>query len=427
MTAAELVEPELAIVDDPEDVWELLCVGVVIDGRYQILRSLGHGGMSTVFVARDERLGRDVAFKVLGPHLAHSREVVQRFVNEARTLARLDSPHVVRVLDTGTTHELHDLPLPYMVLELLHGEDLRAHCERAPVPSVTQGVGHMLQACEGLAAAHAAGVIHRDLKPENLFIEQQADGRELVKLLDFGIARSPVSLDGLTEAGATIGSPRYMSPEQLSDASAADVRSDIWSLGVVLYELLAGVPPFRAQSALELCSQILMRKPVRLDRMRPDVPRGLAQVVHRCLELEPERRYADVGELARALAPFAGEGGLDTAQRIERELYSSHAGLVIAPHPAETVDARAPTERASIRDSHVRYLRSARRRRLLARGLFAVSMGCMSALLTQAFAPEFFDNPVGTLTRARAAIIRAGSELTSSAERAWDHERYHER
>jgi len=419
MTAAELVEPELTIVDDSDDLWELLCVGAVIDGRYQILRSLGHGGMSTVFVARDERLGRDVAFKVLEPNLAHSREVVKRFVNEARTLARLDSPHVVRVLDTGTTPELHDLPLPYMVLELLHGEDLRAYGERPRVPSVTQAVGYMLQACEGLAAAHAAGVIHRDLKPENLFIERQLDGRELVKLLDFGIARSPVSLNGLTQSGATIGSPRYMSPEQLSDASAADVRSDIWSLGVVLYELLAGVPPFRAQSTLELCSQILMRKPVRLDRARSDVPRGLAQVVHRCLELEPERRYANVGELARALAPFTGDGGLDTAQRIERELHASHTGLGSAPQ-AETGEARAPIERAAIRESHASYLRSVRRRRLFARGLFAVSMGGMCALLTQAFAPEFFEHPAGTLSRASEAMLRAGSELTTNAERAWD-------
>jgi serine/threonine-protein kinase len=421
--AAALAEPELTIVNDADELWELLCVGVVVDGRYRILRSLGHGGMSTVFVARDERLGREVAFKVLGPHLAHSRDVVQRFVNEARTLARLDSPHVVRVLDTGTTQTLHDLPLPYMVLELLHGEDLRAHGERPRVPSVTRAVSYMLQACEGLAAAHAAGVIHRDLKPENLFIERQSDGRELVKLLDFGIARSPVSLDGLTEAGTTVGSPRYMSPEQLSDASVADVRSDIWSLGVVLYELLAGVPPFRAQSTLELCSQILMRKPVRLDRANSGVPRGLAQVVHRCLELDPERRYADVAELARALAPFSGEDGLDTAQRIEYELHGSHPARVASERAPEKVGTPAPAQRARARDSHVSYLRSLRRRRLVARGLFAVSMGGMSALLTQAFAPEFFEHPVGALSRASEAVMRAGSDLTSSAERVWDRER----
>lgn len=324
-------------------LWNLPRENTLVARRFRIGRLIGSGGMSAVFRGRDERLGREVAFKILNPELALSRQVVARFVNEARTLARLDCPHIVRVFDAGVTKEAHGAPLPYMVLELLHGEDLRAQCDRGPVEDPAVAVDWILQACEGLAAAHAEGVVHRDLKPDNLFIAAQPDGTEIVKVIDFGIARSVTRPSALTAVGGSVGSPGYMSPEQLRDASAADERSDIWSLGVVLYELLAGVPPFDGQSMITLCTQILAGQPLRLARHRPSLPRGLAQVVHRCLALDPEQRYADIGELAEALAPFC-PGSEEAVRRIQRRLAARTSGELLVP--SGSIDAQAPTEPA---------------------------------------------------------------------------------
>jgi serine/threonine-protein kinase len=322
-------------------LWNLPRENALIARRFRIGRAIGTGGMSAVFRGRDERLGREVAFKILNPELALSRQVVARFVNEARTLARLDCPHIVRVFDAGVTKEADGAPLPYMVLELLHGEDLRAQCDRGPVEDPTVAVDWILQACEGLAAAHAEGVVHRDLKPDNLFIAAQPDGTEVVKVIDFGIARSITRPSALTAVGGSVGSPGYMSPEQLRDASAADERSDIWSLGVVLYELLAGVPPFEADSMMTLCSQILAGRPPRVARHRPDLPRGLAQVIHRCLQIDPEDRYANIAELAEALSEFC-PGSEEAVRRIQRRLSARTSGEVVVASGG--IDVQAPTE-----------------------------------------------------------------------------------
>jgi serine/threonine-protein kinase len=324
-------------------LWKLPRENTLVARRFRIGPVIGTGGMGAVFRGRDERLGREVAFKILNPELALSRQVVARFVNEARTLARLDCPHVVRVFDAGVTKEADGAPLPYMVLELLHGEDLRAECDRGPVEDFSRAVHWVLQACEGLAAAHAEGVVHRDLKPDNLFIALQPDGTEIVKVIDFGIARSVTHPSALTAFGGSVGSPGYMSPEQLRDASAADERSDVWSLGVVLYELLAGVPPFDGQSMISLCTQILAGRAPRLGRHRPDLSRGLVQVVERCLQLDPQDRFQDVAELAEALAPYCPDSG-DAVGRIQRRLASRTSGEIVVGGGA--IDAQAPTEPA---------------------------------------------------------------------------------
>ncbi len=389
----------------------------IIGRRFRLGGAIGQGGMSAVFSARDQRLEREVAFKILTPELACSREIVTRFVNEARTLARLDCPHIVRVLDAGVTSEPDMASLPYMVLELLHGEDLRTQCERGPL-DVERALGFVLQACEGLAAAHAEGVVHRDLKPENLFLCAQPDGTEVVKILDFGIARSLAAPSSLTLSGEGMGSPGYMSPEQLRDASAADERSDIWSLGVVLYELLAGVPPFQAATPFDLCAHILAGKRERLEQQRPELPPGLVAVVDRCLEVEPERRYQSVVELASALAPFVS-GGAQALARIRHRLLGRDSGEVPAL-PRPVVDAQAPTEPVIHEDEAVLplplpfplSLSRSRRRHRVAQALAGLSLIAMLALLSHVFG---VGSATPRLDEAQSSVLKLSERMSAAA------------
>jgi serine/threonine-protein kinase len=355
---------------------------------------------------------------------------VTRFVNEARTLARLDCPHIVRVLDAGVTQDTLHAPLPYMVLELLRGEDLRTQCEQGATPDLERAIGWILQACEGLAAAHAEGVIHRDLKPENLFLAHEADGTEVVKVLDFGIARSLAMPSSLTFHGEGVGSPGYMSPEQLHHASTADERSDIWSLGVVLYELLAGFPPFYADSTFEVCAQIATGRCPRLGRYRHDLPRGLAAVVQRCLLVDPDERFQNVAELADALAPFCPELAEGSTFRIHRRLETRPSGEIsAAPTSSDSVDVRAATQPA-LRELVLQELlhqdlvppspRPRRGRRVASRVVFGLSLAGMLALLLQVFAPEL-PQASGLAGEARNAVTRAGARVTEAARGFWQH------
>jgi serine/threonine protein kinase len=387
--------------------------GTIIGRRYRLDRAIGQGGMSAVFLAHDSRLERDVAFKILTPALAGSHELVLRFVNEARTLARLDCPHIVRVLDAGVTDEPTLARLPYMVLELLHGEDLRTRSERG-MDDVSRVVGWVLQACEGLAAAHAEGVIHRDLKPENLFLCSQPDGTELVKVLDFGIARS-LTAPSLTLSGAGVGSPGYMSPEQVREASVADERSDIWSLGVVLYELLAGVQPFSGGSGFEVCAAILAGQHPRLDRVCPGLPKGLAAVVERCLAVDPRARLNSVLELALGLAPFCPELGAETALRVRHRLLLP-AVDALPGDASPTVDVEAPTIPAFVATTRAR--RGPRRRQLAAQGIAALSLATTLALLARAYAPALAVNSP-RLDAAEASVTRVGERVSAVARDIW--------
>jgi serine/threonine protein kinase len=398
------------------EAWGLPALGSLVNGRFRIGAELGEGGMSTVFLARDERLGREVALKLLSPRLAYSREIVTRFVNEARMLARLDSEHIVRVLDAGVTGEAERTPLPYMVLELLQGEDIRSQCERGPVENVERALEWILQACEGLAVAHAEGVIHRDLKPENLFIARTPDGSEVVKILDFGIARSLAVRSSLTQSGEGMGSPGYMSPEQLNDASTVDERSDIWSLGVVLYELLAGVPPFHSKSAFELCAQILAGRPARLSRFRDDLPRGLVATVHRCLQVDPDERFGSISELVSALAPYCPRFAESAVARIQRRLDARASGERVITVDTEPVDPRAATE--PWLDDIETAPRSNRRlgvRRGLAHAVGWLAVLGMLALLGRAYAPASMPSSKELLSEARGTVDR----VTEMAHGAW--------
>jgi eukaryotic-like serine/threonine-protein kinase len=281
--------------------------GDLLAGKYRVERVLGIGGMGVVVAATHLQLDRLVALKLMLPETAASPETAARFVQEARAAAEVQSEHVVRVLDVGAL----DDGSPFMVMEYLRGNDfarlLRTH---GPLP-VIDVAGYILQACEAVAEAHALGIVHRDLKPANLFLTTRADGSPLVKVLDFGISK--LTRAGgrgsagivLTKSHATMGTPLYMSPEQLRSTRSVGPGTDLWSLGCILYELLAGKPAFMAESAEALGALIATGPAPRVREARPDVPSALEDVILRCLEKDPGARLASVGELARLIGPFA--------------------------------------------------------------------------------------------------------------------------
>jgi serine/threonine-protein kinase len=283
-----------------------LAEGEVLDGKYRVERVLGAGGMGVVVSATHMRLAQRVAIKFLLPHAVEDEHTVARFAREARALARLDSEHIARVIDVG---ELAT-GVPYMVLEHLVGNTLADLLHARGALPIDEAVSYVLEACEAMAEAHAAGIVHRDLKPENLFLATRPDGTTVIKVIDFGISKmtDPLELgprsSTLTGAASIVGSPLYMSPEQLCAARDADPRSDIWSLGVTLFELLTAQGPFAWRSVPELCAAVLKEPARPLRELLPDAPAPLEAVLLRCLEKEPAKRPADMTELAAELAGF---------------------------------------------------------------------------------------------------------------------------
>ncbi len=286
--------------------------GDVIGGKYRVEKIIGQGGMGTVVRARHTLLEQDVAIKVLANELAADPQYAARFLREAQTAVSIKGEHVVRVLDVGTREN----GAPFMVMEYLQGNDLGALVEESGPLHVQDAVDYVLQACEALAEAHVAGLTHRDIKPSNLFLAKRSDGSPMVKLLDFGIAKPASATDTrLTATGAAMGSPSYMSPEQVRNAKDVDHRSDIWSLGASLHELLTGTPPFHAETFPALCAAIIADDPTPIRSVRSDVPLELEAVIAKCLEKKIDGRYPDVAVLALALAPF---GGPDCRVSVER-------------------------------------------------------------------------------------------------------------
>jgi serine/threonine protein kinase len=275
-------------------------IGTVVD-RYTIVRLLGQGGMGSVFEARHATLARRFAIKFLLPALATNREVLRRFENEAKAAGGLEHPNLVAVTDFGRAAD----GAPYLVMEFLEGNDCAALLHReGPLP-IARAVSIVVQACRGLAVAHKAGIVHRDLKPENLFLCDAGDGSDLVKVLDFGIAKLRPADAGLTTGtGTTFGTAHYMSPEQARGAADIDQRADVWSLGVVLYELLAGRRPFEGAQFLHVIHEILTAEPAPLGDLRPDLPAGLVMAVSRAMTKDAARRSPSVQVWADSLAPF---------------------------------------------------------------------------------------------------------------------------
>ena len=313
-------------------------LGQVIEGKYRIDRILGQGGMGVVVQATHLVLEQRVAMKFLLPSVATNEEVAARFLREAKAAIKIRSEHVARIMDVSGT----DSDIPFLVMEYLHGKDLSAIIkQRGPLP-VRDAVDYVLHACEALGEAHAQGIVHRDLKPANLFLTTRADGTDCVKVLDFGISKVAAGGDGssLTRTRGMMGSPLYMSPEQARSARDATTQSDIWSMGIVLYELLTGRTPFKGESVMELCSDLLNTFPPPPSELRPELPKGLDAAVMRCIEKEPSNRFNNVAELAGALAPFGAAGAWESA-RVTARVLGLHplagAGQVVEMPPTEPV------------------------------------------------------------------------------------------
>lgn len=281
--------------------------GSLIAKKYRVESVLGYGGMGAVVAATHCRLGQRVAIKILYPSSARNPEAIARFLREAQAAAALQSEHVVRILDFGR----HGNGLPFMVMEHLAGTNLADLLMARGTLPVDEAIHYVMQASEAVAEAHARGIIHRDIKPANIFLSSRSDGSPLIKVLDFGISKTDWMAGfgdynpDLTATADTLGTPMYMSPEQVRSTKNVTPAADIWALGVVLYELLAGVPPFWADSLPALSAKIVADPPIPLGLRRSDLPRGLDTVVFSCLEKDAAMRPASIAELAQKLTPFA--------------------------------------------------------------------------------------------------------------------------
>ena len=310
--------------------------GEIIVGKYRVERVLGQGGMGVVVAAHHIQLDQMVALKFLLPEAMVSKEAVTRFIREARAAAKIKNEHVARVIDVGQLEN----GAPYMVMEYLEGSDLSAMVARRGALGTEETVDFVLQACEAIAEAHSLGIVHRDLKPANLFCLEKADGSVTIKVLDFGISKiaSPdLTLESMTKTGGLLGSPLYMSPEQMQRSKGVDARADIWSLGIILFELLAGSGPFAAETMTELIFKIATERPASIRTLRGDVVAGLEQVILRCLEKNREDRYQSVGELAEALVGFASPRGrlsVEGVQGTARKARGSGAQLIALTDPS---------------------------------------------------------------------------------------------
>jgi serine/threonine-protein kinase len=269
--------------------------------------------MGVVVAATQVELDRLVALKFLLPHVIQGNALSTRFAREARAVAKLESDHVARVLDVGAL----DSGDPFIVMEYLDGVDLAQLLKaQGPLPC-DLAIRHVLEACEALAEAHAHGIIHRDLKPGNLFLAKRVTGPPIIKVLDFGLSK--LAGDGdqhITSTSSLLGSPLYMSPEQLLSARDVDARTDLWSLGVVLFELLTGETPFRGEQVMGVMAAILHKPARSLDSLRPELPAEVKAAVHRCLEKEPDQRFSSVVQLAKVLAPYGPASSLRSLEHI---------------------------------------------------------------------------------------------------------------
>lgn len=289
--------------------------GALLANKYRVERVLGQGGMGYVVEARHITLDERVALKFLLPEYAKHPEASARFLREARAAVKIKSEHVARVSDVGTM----DSGAPYMVMEFLDGADLAHTLQRRGVLSVEDALDYILQACDAIAEAHSYGIVHRDLKPANLFLAQRRDGSPLVKVLDFGISKVIGGGEhALTKTTTAMGSALYMSPEQMQETKGVDQRTDVYSMGIALFELLAGRQPFYAETLPALVAEVLTGVPTPLTSYRPDIPGDLGHRLERAYERDKNKRYQSISEFAMAIAPYAPERSRATIERLAR-------------------------------------------------------------------------------------------------------------
>lgn len=376
-------------------------VGELIADKYRVVEILAAGGMGVVVAAEHVQLGQRYAVKFLLSDAQHAQSV-ERFLREARAAACIESTRVCRVFDCGTLPD----GSPYMVMEHLVGHDLGHELKTRGRLPVGETVDLLLQALEGIAEAHAVGIVHRDLKPSNLFLCQKPGRAREVKVLDFGISKlmatDESTEEDLTATATMLGSPRYMSPEQVQNAKNVDARTDIWSLGVILYQLLDGRSPFAGTTMGETIGKVLLHVPPPIRETRSDVPDGIGQVIDRCLERDRERRYRNVAELALALAPFGTPASQPSVQRITALLVGGQLGVpaaALAPTPASPLPRPPPPAEELTRPMQ---------RRVATDDLTVGTVGPV----TQAAAAEFRPKRRGLLVAVGAlALLGAGAVL----------------
>jgi serine/threonine protein kinase len=299
--------------------------GDVLAGKYRVERVLGIGGMGVVVAATHLELLELRALKFMLPSSLQSGEAVERFLREARAAARLRNEHVAKVHDVGRLEN----GAPYMVMEYLEGSDLDALLKReGPLPPAVAAL-YAIQVCEALSEAHSLGIIHRDLKPSNLFLTRRLDGTASIKVLDFGISKLLGTGPDfeMTKTETVLGSPMYMSPEQMRSARSVDARSDIWSLGVMLYKLTTGKLPFPAENITELVLKILETVPAAPSTLQREVSPAFDAIILRCLRRIRDERYPNVAALAAALVPLAPPGASAPIESMSRILASSSASV----------------------------------------------------------------------------------------------------
>ncbi|MBX3210548.1 MAG: serine/threonine protein kinase, partial [Labilithrix sp.] len=335
--------------------------------KYDVERVLGRGGMGTVFEARHARMGHRVAIKVLGEDVRCHPELAKRFEREARAAGALSSPHAVRVHDIDQTED----GTPFMVMELLTGRDLAHVVENDGAQPIGACVRWVVEACDAIGEAHRLGIVHRDIKPSNLFLCRDTGS---IKVLDFGIAKHVAAKEAAITLGVTpLGTPQYMSPEQVRCAKDVDARTDIWSLGVTLYELVCGRPPFD-HDVPQACIAAIVADPIPDPReFRPDLPDELAAIVMRALAKDRAERFGTVEELVLALAPFVEASTssdswrvISTARRTTTSDLTTVSGDVAAALPPASDDvvvALAPAGRKGMDEGTVPPAVSGSRRR----------------------------------------------------------------
>jgi len=347
---------------------------VILAGRYRLDDKIGTGGMGVVYRATDVTTGDRVAIKILD----HTKKnlpsaLEQRFAREIAAIQQLKSPHAVRLLDAGLLPDGGH----FMAMEHLQGADLHQILSAEGSLPAGRAVRLIVQACAAIGEAHSLGIVHRDIKPANLFVTRLADGSEFLKVLDFGISKLPQSTMqemSLTTTGTVLGSPVYMSPEQMTSSRSVDGRSDIWALGVVLYQLMCGGFPFEADALPELCARVLTENPLALSAQIAVAP-GLEAAVMRCLARNPARRYARVEDLAIALEPFADGNAAPPTVILQQPTPPPARRPLPLPAPPLTPTPTPPPVPAVFVDPIANVRRSRRVR------LIGAAVGCVAGII----------------------------------------------